>query len=229
MHSEDRYETRCNQIAADVEAVLGRRVTRFRAMCAEHGAVQATKRLIHAPRPSETFSGSILDEQPLLRARPERQRLARAAAWTPASSSTSVAAHLWTRRHPPQPRQAFRGQTAVAGDGNGGPDPRGLARGARPRNDDERPNRGRGGRDPAPVPGPRRRPEPGLCTVCPPSPQRRNRAQHSRRVAAEAAVAPQSPPRRDSSCLRSPNGHCSSHQMVPPPSRRNSRCSSSGQ
>ena len=56
MHSEDRYETRCNQIAADVEAVLGRRVTRFRAMCAEHGAVQATKRLIHAPRPSDTFS-----------------------------------------------------------------------------------------------------------------------------------------------------------------------------
>ena len=56
MHSDDRYETRCIQVAEEVEAVLGRQVTRFRAMCAEHGAVQATKRLIHAQRPSDTFS-----------------------------------------------------------------------------------------------------------------------------------------------------------------------------
>ena len=55
MHSNGRYETRCIQVAEEVEAVLGRQVTRFRAMCAEHGAVQATKRLIHA-RPSDTFS-----------------------------------------------------------------------------------------------------------------------------------------------------------------------------
>ena len=56
MHSDDRYETRCIQVADEVEAALGRQVTRFRAMCAEHGAVQATKRLIHARRPSDTFS-----------------------------------------------------------------------------------------------------------------------------------------------------------------------------
>ena len=56
MHSEDRYETRCNRIAEEVETLLGRRVTRFRTMCAEHGAVQATKRLIHAPHPSDTFA-----------------------------------------------------------------------------------------------------------------------------------------------------------------------------
>ena len=36
--------------------MLGRQVTRFRAMCAEHGAVQATKRLIHAQRPSDSRS-----------------------------------------------------------------------------------------------------------------------------------------------------------------------------
>ena len=57
MHPDDRYDIRCtHQVADAVEAVLGRRVTRFRAMCAEHGAVQATKRLIRAPRPSDTFS-----------------------------------------------------------------------------------------------------------------------------------------------------------------------------
>ena len=55
MTPEDSYEIRCTRVADDVEAVLKRRVTRFRAMCAEHGAVEATRRLIHAPRPSNTF------------------------------------------------------------------------------------------------------------------------------------------------------------------------------
>ena len=56
MTPEDSYEARCTRVADDVEAVLKRRVTRFRAMCAEHGSVEATKHLIHAQRPSDTFS-----------------------------------------------------------------------------------------------------------------------------------------------------------------------------
>ncbi len=56
MTPEDCYETRCTRVADEVEAVLKRRVTRFRAMCAEHGAVEATRRLIHALHPSDTFS-----------------------------------------------------------------------------------------------------------------------------------------------------------------------------
>ena len=56
MTLDDSYETRCARVADDVEAVLKRRVTRFRGMCAEHGSVEATKRLIQAQRPSDTFS-----------------------------------------------------------------------------------------------------------------------------------------------------------------------------
>ena len=56
MTPEGWYQTRCTRVADDVEAVLKRRVTRFRGMCAEHGAVEAARRLIHAPRPSDTFS-----------------------------------------------------------------------------------------------------------------------------------------------------------------------------
>ena len=59
MTPEDSYETRCTRVADDVEAVLKRRVTRFRAMCAEHGSVEATKRLIHAQRPSDTVFGPL--------------------------------------------------------------------------------------------------------------------------------------------------------------------------
>ena len=56
MHLDDRYETRCIQVADEVEAVLGRQVTRFRVMCAEHGALQANE----TPDPRSASLGYVL-------------------------------------------------------------------------------------------------------------------------------------------------------------------------
>lgn len=50
------FEARCVKIAEDVEAVLRRRVPRFRGLLAQRGAVGATTYLIHASRPSDTFT-----------------------------------------------------------------------------------------------------------------------------------------------------------------------------
>lgn len=50
------FEARCVTIAEDVEAVLKRGVPRFRGMLATRGAVGTTTYLIHAHKPSDTFT-----------------------------------------------------------------------------------------------------------------------------------------------------------------------------
>ena len=62
---KDRYHDRCMKLAAELHALLGRPRTIFLRMIAEHGAVDATKRLIHAPEPSATFTELVLQEKPL--------------------------------------------------------------------------------------------------------------------------------------------------------------------
>ena len=52
---EQDYEDRCLVLARDGEKALGRRVSRFRRMLSEHGAVEATRRLVNAQDPSDTF------------------------------------------------------------------------------------------------------------------------------------------------------------------------------
>ena len=53
---KDRYHDRCLRLAAELHVLLGRPRTMFLRMIAEHGAVSATKRLIHAREPSATFT-----------------------------------------------------------------------------------------------------------------------------------------------------------------------------
>ena len=60
---KDRYHDRCMKLAAELHALLGRPRTIFLRMIAEHGAVDATKRLIHAPEPSATFTELVLQEK----------------------------------------------------------------------------------------------------------------------------------------------------------------------
>lgn len=49
------YEDRCLVLARDGEIALKRRVSRFRRMLSEHGAIETTKRLVNALDPSDTF------------------------------------------------------------------------------------------------------------------------------------------------------------------------------
>ena len=55
MMLEDRYLERCRQIARDIKGVLDARRTVFLSMIGEVGPVGATKALVHADRPSDTF------------------------------------------------------------------------------------------------------------------------------------------------------------------------------
>ena len=52
---EDRFHDRCVRGTEVLQKLLGRPRTEFRRMIAVHGAVEATKRLIHAPQASDTF------------------------------------------------------------------------------------------------------------------------------------------------------------------------------
>ena len=62
---KDRYHDRCLRLAAELHALLGRPRTIFLRMIAEHGAMSATKRLIHAREPSATFTDLIIQSKPL--------------------------------------------------------------------------------------------------------------------------------------------------------------------
>ena len=53
---EDRYHNRCIRLADELHVLLGAPRTRFLRMIGEHGAVDATKRLIHNQEPSPTFT-----------------------------------------------------------------------------------------------------------------------------------------------------------------------------
>ena len=55
MTLESRYLERCREIERNVREVLGARRTLFLAMIGEYGAVDATRRLLHADQPSDTF------------------------------------------------------------------------------------------------------------------------------------------------------------------------------
>ena len=52
---EDAYLERCRNIAKEIKKVLGARRTLFLSMIGEYGAVETTKRLVHAEQPSDTF------------------------------------------------------------------------------------------------------------------------------------------------------------------------------
>ena len=52
---EDMYLERCRNIATEIKQVLGARRTLFFSMIGEHGAVETTRRLVHAEQPSDTF------------------------------------------------------------------------------------------------------------------------------------------------------------------------------
>ena len=55
MNLEAQYLERCRTIAKEIHALLGARRTLFLAMLGEYGAVEATRRLVHADQPSDTF------------------------------------------------------------------------------------------------------------------------------------------------------------------------------
>ena len=52
---EDAYLERCRNIATEIKKVLGARRTLFLSMIGEYGAVETTKRLVHAEQSSDTF------------------------------------------------------------------------------------------------------------------------------------------------------------------------------
>ena len=60
MGIEDRYLERCRIIAEEIRQVLGARRTVFLSLLGEYGAVEATRRLVHAGRPSDTFVDLML-------------------------------------------------------------------------------------------------------------------------------------------------------------------------
>ena len=53
---EDLFLDRCLKGAEVLRKLLGRPRTEFLRMIGEHGAVEATRRLLHAPRASDTFT-----------------------------------------------------------------------------------------------------------------------------------------------------------------------------
>ena len=55
MTLEEQYLERCREIARNIKQLLGARRTLFLSMIGEHGAVGATKLLVHADQPSDTF------------------------------------------------------------------------------------------------------------------------------------------------------------------------------
>ena len=63
MTLEDRYLERCRTIATEIKGLLGARRTLFLSMIGEYGAVGATKRLVHADQPSDTFVELMLRQR----------------------------------------------------------------------------------------------------------------------------------------------------------------------
>ena len=60
---KDRYHNRCTKLAAELDVLLGKPRTIFLRMIAEHGAVDATKRLVHSKEPSPTFTELFMKQQ----------------------------------------------------------------------------------------------------------------------------------------------------------------------
>ena len=61
---EDAYLERCRNIATEIKKVLGARRTLFLSMIGEYGAVETTKRLVHAEQPSDTFVDLMVKGRP---------------------------------------------------------------------------------------------------------------------------------------------------------------------
>ena len=57
-----QYHSRCIKLTAELELLLGAPRRRFLRMIAEYGAVDATKRLIHAREPSPTFTALFMQK-----------------------------------------------------------------------------------------------------------------------------------------------------------------------
>ena len=53
---KDRYHNRCVRLAKQLEQLLKAKRRIFLQMIGEHGAIEATKRLIHADQASDTFT-----------------------------------------------------------------------------------------------------------------------------------------------------------------------------
>ena len=60
---ESQYHSRCIKLAEELNVLLGRPRTIFLGMVAEHGAVAATKRLVHSQEPSPTFTELFMKQR----------------------------------------------------------------------------------------------------------------------------------------------------------------------
>ena len=60
---ESQYHSRCIKLAAELDVLLGKPRTIFLRMVAEHGAVAATKRLVHSKKPSPTFTELVMNQR----------------------------------------------------------------------------------------------------------------------------------------------------------------------
>ena len=60
---ESQYHSRCIKLAAELDVLLGRPRTIFLRMVAEHGAMAATKRLVHSKEPSPTFTELFMKQR----------------------------------------------------------------------------------------------------------------------------------------------------------------------
>ena len=56
MNLDEQYRERCLSLARELHTLLGMPSSRFLKMIDEHGAVTATRMLVHAQYPSDTFT-----------------------------------------------------------------------------------------------------------------------------------------------------------------------------